>query len=153
MKAIQEFYDDAVSVCYGCGRLNEHGLHIQSYWNGQKAICTFEPQAYHLAVPGYTYGGLLASLIDCHSIGTAAAATYAAEGRPPGSEPTLRYVTAALNVSYLHPTPLEETLVLSARVIEFAGRKARVACSVLAAGKETVRAEVVTVRMPEHWLP
>ena len=51
-------------------------------------------------------GGLLASLIDCHGTGTAAV-TYRAEGREMGSEPQLRFVTGALNVSYyLKPTPL-----------------------------------------------
>jgi hypothetical protein len=65
-KAFQDYYPDHLSHCYGCGRLNEHGLQTKSYWDGEEAVCTFHPKAYHIAVPGYVYGGLIASIIDCH---------------------------------------------------------------------------------------
>lgn len=32
MKAFQDYYTEEFSHCYGCGRLNEHGLHLKSYW-------------------------------------------------------------------------------------------------------------------------
>jgi len=80
-KAFQDYYPDHFAQCYGCGRLNEHGLHVRSRWDGDEAVCTFEPKPYHTAIPGYVYGGLLASLIDCHGTGTASAAAYRAEGR------------------------------------------------------------------------
>ena len=70
----QDSYPDDVSHCYGCGRLNPHGLQIKSYWEGEEAVCRYRPQPYHTAIPGYVYGGLIASLIDCHSTGTASAA-------------------------------------------------------------------------------
>ena len=73
-KAFQDYYPDNWNLCYGCGALNEHGLQIKSYWDGDETICHFEPQPYHTAYPGYVYGGLLASLIDCHGTGTASAA-------------------------------------------------------------------------------
>ena len=101
--AFQDFYPDDLALCYGCGRLNEHGLHIRSVWDGDETVARFTPQPYHTAVPGYVYGGLIASLIDCHGTGTAAGAGYRAEGREPGSEPPLRYVTASLKVDYLRP--------------------------------------------------
>jgi predicted CxxxxCH...CXXCH cytochrome family protein len=80
-KAFQDYYEDAVSYCYGCGRLNEQGLQIKSRWEGEEAVCRYTPRPYHMAIPGFVYGGLIASLIDCHSTGTAAAAAYRAEGR------------------------------------------------------------------------
>jgi acyl-coenzyme A thioesterase PaaI-like protein len=150
---IQSHYDEAASYCYGCGTKNDHGLHIESYWDGSEGICEFQPAEYHISIVGYTYGGLLASLIDCHSMATAAAATYQAEGRPIGSLPLLRYVTASLSVTYLRPTPLGVPLTLRARAIEIKPRKVQVACSIFADGEETVRGEVVGVRMPEHWNP
>jgi len=71
-KAFQDYYPDDLSHCYGCGRLNEEGLQIKSYWDGEESVATFTPEPCHMAVPGFVYGGLLASLIDCHSTGTAA---------------------------------------------------------------------------------
>ena len=103
--AFQDFYPDFFAHCYGCGRLNEHGLQIKSYWEGAESVCIFTPRPYHTAVPGYVYGGLIASLIDCHSTGTAAAAAYRAESRTMDTDPPLRFLTASLHVDYLKPTP------------------------------------------------
>jgi acyl-coenzyme A thioesterase PaaI-like protein len=144
---IQNFYPDEVAICYGCGRLNENGLHLQTFWDGQEGIARFTPRPYHAAFPGFVYGGLLASLIDCHSMGTAIAATYHAEGRPPGSLPEITYVTGNLNVFYLRPTPLGVELVLRARVTEITPKKALVAVSVFAGPDECARGEVVAVRV------
>ena len=96
VKAFQDFYQDEVSHCYGCGRLNEHGHQIKSYWDGEEAICVYRPQPYHQAIPGFVYGGLIASIIDCHSTGTAAAAAYRAAGREMG---TIRLGQLALGVA------------------------------------------------------
>ena len=97
-KAFQDYYPDELSHCYGCGRLNEHGLHLKSYWDGEGTVAAFLPRPYHIAIPGYVYGGLIASIIDCHGTGTAAAAAYRAEGRAMDTEPPLRFVTASLHV-------------------------------------------------------
>jgi len=72
-KAIQQYYPDEFNHCYGCGQLNEAGLQLKSYWEGDEAIAIFKPEPYHISVPGYVYGGLIASIIDCHGIGTAVA--------------------------------------------------------------------------------
>ena len=72
--AFQDYYPEDVAHCFGCGRLNEHGHHIKSYWDGDETVARFVPRPYHTAIPGYVYGGLIASLIDCHGTGTAAAA-------------------------------------------------------------------------------
>jgi acyl-coenzyme A thioesterase PaaI-like protein len=149
-KAFQDCYPDNLSYCYGCGRLNEHGLQIKSYWDGEQAVCTFQPKPYHIAIPGYVYGGLIASLIDCHSTGTAAAAAYRAAGRPMGSSPPLRFVTASLKVNFIRPTPLGVPLEVRATVKEIKGRKVVVSSELYANGEITARGEVVAVQMPEH---
>jgi acyl-coenzyme A thioesterase PaaI-like protein len=149
-KAVQDTYPDNLSYCYGCGRLNEQGLQIKSYWEGDEAVCTFQPKPLHMAIPGYVYGGLIASLIDCHS--TAAAAAYQAEGREMGTEPALRFLTASLQVDYLRPTPIDVPLHLRARVKEIKGRKVIVSCSLFADGEECARGEVITVQVPERYL-
>jgi acyl-coenzyme A thioesterase PaaI-like protein len=149
-KAFQDYYPDTFAQCYGCGRLNEQGLHIRSFWDGDEAVCTFEPKPYHTAIPGYVYGGLLASLIDCHGTGTASAAAYRAAGRDLGSDPPFRFVTASLHVEYLRPTPLGVPLELRARVEEIKGRKVVIAETITAGGEITVRGEVVAVQVPDR---
>ena len=74
MNAFQDYYPDDLSHCYGCGRQNEHGYRIKTFWDGEESVTRFSPEPFHCAIPGFVYGGLLASLIDCHSTGTAAAA-------------------------------------------------------------------------------
>ena len=152
-KAFQDYYPDEVARCYGCGRLNEHGLQIKSYWDGDEAVASYTPRPYHTAVPGYVYGGLIASLIDCHSTGTAAAAMYRHEGRPMDSDPPLRFVTGSLHVDYLKPTPLDGPLELRARVLEVEGRKVVVATELSAAGQVCARGEVVAIQIPDHMWP
>jgi acyl-coenzyme A thioesterase PaaI-like protein len=150
-KAFQDYYPEDVSHCYGCGRLNEHGLQIKSHWDGDEAICTFTPKPYHTAIPGMVYGGLIASLIDCHSTGTAAAAAYRAQGRAMDTEPPLRFVTASLHVDYLRPTPIEGPLELRSQVKEIKGRKVLIATSLSVHGEVCARGEVVAVQMPESF--
>jgi len=151
-KAFQDYYADEVSYCYGCGRLNDKGLQIKSYWDGEEAVCTYRPLAHHMAIPGFVYGGLIASLIDCHSTGTAAAAAYRAENRGMDTEPAHRFVTASLHVDYLRPTPIEAGLTIRARVEEMSGRKVIVSSRLLADDELCARGEAVLVRMPEKWL-
>jgi acyl-coenzyme A thioesterase PaaI-like protein len=151
-RAFQDYYPDDVAHCYGCGRLNEKGLRIRSFWDGDETVCRFLPAPHHTAIPGFVYGGLIASLIDCHGTGSAAAAGYRAEGRAMGTKPALRYVTAALKVDYLAPTPLGPPLELRGTIKEVKGRKVVVAVSVRANGVETARGEVVAVAMLSHTL-
>ena len=150
--AFQDYYPDSLAHCYGCGRLNDHGHQIKSYWDGEESVCHFVPKPHHIAVPGYVYGGLLASLVDCHGTGTAAAAAYRAEGRPMDTEPPLRFLTASLHVDFLKPTPLGIELEIRARVREVKGRKVAVEERLLANGVITVRGEVVAVQVPEQML-
>ena len=151
-KAFQDYYPDDVSHCYGCGRLNQQGLQIKSFWVGDESVCRFRPRPYHTALPGYVYGGLLASLIDCHATGTAAAAKYRAEGRAMDSAPPLRFVTASLHVDYLAPTPIDSELELRGRVKEIKGKKVVISVTLSAHGAVCVRGEVVTVQVPPDWL-
>jgi acyl-coenzyme A thioesterase PaaI-like protein len=151
-KAFQDYYPDELSHCYGCGRLNPHGHQIRSYWDGDESVARFTPRPEHTAVPGYVYGGLLASLIDCHGTGTAAAAATRAAGRALGEGPALRFLTASLKVEYLKPTPLGPELELRGRVGEVKGRKVVTQIRVLANGVECARGEVVAVQVPEEFL-
>lgn len=149
--AFQDYYEGEAAFCYGCGRLNQQGLKFKSYWDGEEAVCRFDPRPYHTSFPGFVYGGLIASLIDCHSTGTAAAAAYRAEERPQGSDPALRFVTASLHVDYLKPTPIDCTLTVRARVKRHEGRVVTVSTELHANEQVTARGEVVCVQVPEDW--
>jgi acyl-coenzyme A thioesterase PaaI-like protein len=166
MKAFQDYYPENVAHCYGCGSLNAHGHQIKTVWEGEKSgempgekpdqnseesVTHFTPQPFHTAVPGYVYGGLLASLIDCHGTGTAAAAMYRAEGRAMDTLPAFRFVTGSLHVTYLKPTPLGVELEIRGRVKEIKGRKVVVDVSVFADSVVTARGEVVALQMPESF--
>lgn len=152
-KAFQDYYPDELSYCYGCGRLNEHGLQIKSHWDGEETRAVYHPLPQHIAIPGYVYGGLIASLIDCHSTGTAAAAAYRHEGREMDTDPPLRFVTASLQVDYLRPTPLGVPLEVRGSVEEITKRKVVVSSTVIAEGEVCATGKVVAVRMPEHLVP
>ena len=152
-KAFQDYYPDLLSHCYGCGRLNEKGHQIRSFWDGEESVARFTPKPEHIAVPGFVYGGLLASLVDCHGTGTAAAAAYRTEGREMGSEPPHRFLTASLKVDYLKPTPLGPVLELRGKVAEVKGRKVVVEITLTADGELCVRGRVVAVEVPDHLIP
>ncbi len=151
-KAFQDFYPDEISHCYGCGRLNDKGHQIKSYWDGDETIAHYTPKPYHLAAPGFVYGGLIASLIDCHSTGTAAAATYRAENRGMDTKPALRFVTASLKVDYLKPTPIDTDLEIRGVVKTLKERKVVVSSTVSANGEICARGEVVAVLMPKSMM-
>ena len=151
MSAFQDFYPDNVAHCYGCGRLNAQGHQIKTKWDGEETVTYFTPRPEHTAIPGFVYGGLLASLIDCHCTGTAAAAMYRAENRSLDSLPAFRFVTGSLHVDYLKPTPLGPTLEIRGRIKEIKGRKVIVEATVLANGIATARGEVVAVQMPDSF--
>ena len=149
-KAFQDYYPDELSHCHGCGRLNDHGLHIKSRWDGDETVAVFTPEPHHMAIPGYVYGGLIASLVDCHGTGTAMAAAYRAAGREMDTEPALRFVTASLHVDYLRPTPLGVPLEVRGWVKEIKRRKVVVTATVSVEGEICARGQVVAVQMPDH---
>lgn len=141
------------NYCWGCGPANTHGLRIRSYWAGDESVCTFRPREFHAAGPRHVVnGGILASLIDCHSVCTATAAAYRSEGRAPGSGPLIWHVTGRLEVSFLKPTPIGEDLTLRARVKQVNEKKSLVTCGVYAGGEECARGEVIAVRVAPEWL-
>lgn len=146
--AIQDLYPDDFAHCFGCGRHNAHGHRLKSFVEGDDVVARFTPRADQTALPGFVYGGLIASLIDCHAMATAAAAAEHAAGRHIGDGPAPRFVTAALEVSFLKPTPLGGELVLRGRVRERSERKAIVDVTLSAGDVVTARGSVVAVPLP-----
>lgn len=154
MIAFQEAYPKDLSHCYGCGANNDQGHHLKSYWREtaeheeKQTIARFSPSTYHTAIPGFVYGGLIASLIDCHGTGSASAMAYHQEGRALGSLPAQRFVTGKLEVDFLAPTPLGPELELIGQFIEVKARKITVAIKLYCEGVLCATGQVIAVKMP-----
>lgn len=146
--SFQDYYDDDYSHCYGCGRLNEHGLKIKSYWDGDESVCRVTPRQYYTGgMKNILYGGLIASLIDCHGAGTAAAAKAREEGiqMAPGLMP--RFVTASLKIDYLAPTPVGVDVELRGTIKEIKGRKVIVDVTLSAEGKVCATGSCIMIQI------
>lgn len=146
--AFQDAYPDDLSHCYGCGKNNPLGHQIKSYWHGEQTIAHFTPKDEHTAIAGFVYGGLIASLIDCHGTGSASAMAYKHEERALGSLPAMRFVTANLNINYLAPTPIGVELELIGSFVEVKARKVVIDISLSAKGALCATGQVIAVKMP-----
>jgi len=146
-EAIQDKWPEIGTYCWGCGRNNEHGLQIKSFWEGDECVCTWKPKRYHCAYPGRGCGGIIASILDCHCLNTANSAAYMAEGREIGTKPVIMYTTGTLSVKFIKPTPMNKPWVFRARVKEMIERKATVSCSVFVKENECANGEIVAIRM------
>ena len=150
IEAFQDYYPDDYSHCYGCGRLNEHGHKIKSYWNGNESICRFLPKKYHSGGKiDILYGGLIASLMDCHGAGTAAAAKVKEQGIEIKKGEMPRFVTASLKVDYLAPAPVNTELELRGKIKDISGRKVIVEVTLLSEQKVCAAGELLFIQIKE----
>lgn len=144
MKSLQETHAPN-NQCYGCGPANEQGLHIRSFEGDGGIVCDWTPQPHHLAFPGVVNGGIIGSILDCHSNWTAAVHLMrknALDELPPT-------VTADFHVTLKRPTPLGTTLHLRAHVVESTEDRAVVEATVEANGKVTATCRGTFVAVKE----
>lgn len=111
--SIQEtLYPDI--TCFGCGHANPDGLHLRSYRDGDVVVARFTSQPHHDNGFGFLNGGIITTVLDCHS---AAVVMSEADERgweaPPGAP--IPFITAGIDVRFLRPAPL-------AREVELVGR-------------------------------
>ncbi|WJV30518.1 PaaI family thioesterase [Rossellomorea sp. AcN35-11] len=152
-RAIQDDYPDDFSWCYGCGRLNKDGHHFRTGYENHRTVTVYTPEPEHTAMPGFVYGGLIASLIDCHGTGSAAIALHQKNrGTIGDGEEPPRFVTASLKVDFKKPTPHHVPLKAVGTVHEVHPKKYRVETEVFANGELCARGEVTAVVMPETFL-
>ena len=128
-------------MCFGCGPRNEKGLRIKSFVQGDELEAEWRPESYHQAFPGILNGGIIGTLLDCHSNMTAWVALTDG-GRIPGTT-----VTAEFAVKLARPTPIDAPLKLFARAVEISGRKARVEARIEANGEVTATCEGTFVKL------
>jgi acyl-coenzyme A thioesterase PaaI-like protein len=145
-QSLQEKYAP-LSACFGCGPANEKGLRIRSFARETETVCEWQPEGYHEAFPGMLSGGIIGTLLDCHSNWTAA---WHLMQRNHLDQPSCT-VTADYAVKLLRPTPTDDKLTLIARVVQSQDDRAIVEAELIAKGKTcaTCRGTFVAVK-PGH---
>ncbi len=129
-KSLQETYSPN-GICFGCGVKNEKGLRIRSFPNGEEVIAEWHADEQHQAFPGMLSGGIVGTLLDCHSNWTAAHFLMKKNGK---DTPDCT-VTANYAVKLLRPTPFDATIYLKARVVESTDTTATVEAELIANDK------------------
>ena len=139
--------------CFGCGVDNPQGLQIKSDWAADDSVeCRFTPELHHCAGPQKVLnGGIIATIIDCHCIVAAMAKAYRMAGRELGEGARIWFATGALEVAYLKPTPIDNDVLLKARVLDTAEKKITVACELFSGSDLCATANVVAVKVPNSW--
>ena len=143
-ETIQDQWPEEATFCWGCGKNNEHGLQLKSYWKDDETVATWKPKEHHLAFPGILNGGIIATIIDCHGTGTTNAAAH--KDADAGEEHFM-YVTSGISIRYLRPTPLNHPVEIRGRVTANDGRKITVSCELFSEGVKCVEGDVHTVRV------
>lgn len=144
MKSLQETLAPN-SRCFGCGPANDQGLRIRSFASGDELVCDWTPQPHHLAFDGIVNGGIIGSLLDCHSNWTAA--HFFMRNRNASELPPT--VTSDFHVTLKRPTPMDATLHLRARVVESSQDRATVEATLEANGKVTATCRGTFVAVSE----
>ena len=147
--SIQDTYPPAFAHCFGCGAGNPQGHHLKSYLVGHETVSHFTPdRKYSGGVPDHVYGGMVASLLDCHGTASAAAYAHVQDGRWIGDkgEP-IRFVTASLKVDFKRPTPLGVALTVTGTLKSLEGRKAWINLVLTACEEVCATGEMLAIRL------
>lgn len=152
--AIQDRYGERFQHCWGCGPKNDLGLHLKTYpsIDGKSCISRIKLEnVYTGGVPSNVFGGMIATIFDCH--GTASAAWFAHYQK--GLELTKstvigRFITARLEIDYLSPSPIEDEIVVTSTLEELGERKAIISMEMTVATKVRAKAKMIAVSVKDH---
>jgi acyl-coenzyme A thioesterase PaaI-like protein len=149
MKAIQDHYPERFAHCFGCGPANPSGLHLKSFLGDDHTWARFTIEnKFSGGVPGNAYGGIIASLLDCHGTASAAAFAYRDRGRSIGDNgPAIRFVTVSLSINFAKPTPLGEELLIKGILKSIEGRKANINLFLNSRDSECATGEMVAIEI------
>ena len=146
-EALQDRYSPN-GACFGCGPKNERGLRIKSFSrNDGSVVMTWRAQKYHEAFDGVLSGGVIGTLMDCHSNWTAAHHLM----KRAGSDAAPPVVTAEYAITMRRPTPTPGDIEIVARPVEVGEDRAVIEAELTAGGKvcATSRGTFVAVK-PGH---
>ena len=154
MIAIQDRYGERFQYCWGCGPKNDLGLHLKTYpsLDGECCISRIKLEnAFTGGVPSNVFGGMIATIFDCH--GTASAAWFAHHKKGLElTETTLigRFITARLEIDYLSPSPIDDEIVVISTLEELGERKAIISMEMTVTTKVRAKAKMVAVAVKDH---
>lgn len=135
-------------TCFGCGPANERGLRVKSVAQVDGTVTTtWRAEKFHEAYAGALSGGVIGTLMDCHSNW---AATYHLMKRGGLDSPPCT-VTAQYAITLRRPTPTGGDILIVARAVEIGEDRAVVEAELRAGGAlcATSRGTFVAVR-PGH---
>jgi uncharacterized protein (TIGR00369 family) len=134
--------------CFGCGPANERGLGIRSFEAGDgTVVATWNARAEHEAWDGIVNGGILGTLLDCHSNWAAIAGLISQENL--AAAPST--VTADLAIRFRRPTPSGASVHLIARVVDVVGDRVTVETEIRSGQQVTAVGRATFVRVgPDH---
>jgi len=142
--SIQErLYPD--STCFGCGRANPDGLQLRSYARPEGVIASFQPGPAHSNGMGSMNGGIIATLLDCHS-----GAVVLLDAAGDADSLTDLWVTAGLEIRYRLPTFLDMPVELHAEITEKSESSILVKATLRYDGKVRVQAESRWAPIPKR---
>lgn len=151
---IQDTYGERFQYCWGCGPKNDMGLHLKSYpsEDGKSVTAKIIPdKMYTGGVPQNLFGGMIAMIFDCH--GTASAAYFAHIDKGlEFDENTIigRFITARLEVDFKKPTPMNEEIIVSSKLIDLGERKAIIEMEMTAKGEVRAKAKMIAVKVKDN---
>jgi uncharacterized protein (TIGR00369 family) len=100
------------NYCFGCGKDNPEGLRLKFYYDEERKrfVCRFRLSRRFTGPPKHAHGGIIATILD----------------EAMGKVNKLRHVVAltrVMEVHFLKPVPLNETLVVEGHEVRVRGRK------------------------------
>lgn len=125
--------------CFGCGRRNTIGLHLDFARDGDEVVAHYEPRLEDQGFPGIMHGGLIALLLD-EAMGWALYhdGVYA--------------FTATMQTRYRRPVQTERAIEVRGRLVRERGRRIDVEAWLIDEGGERLaEASALLLRMsPEQ---
>ncbi len=130
-------------MCYGCGPANSSGLGLKSYSDGETVVATWQPEPIHVAGGGFLCGGVIGTLLDCHTGGAVwwwvrqQHGEWPADSLTSGSLGGPIYLTSSYEIRLLRPTPLDTPVELHAEIAEHREPELTVTGHMLTGGKRS----------------
>jgi len=143
-QSLQEKYAPN-NVCWGCGPANPQGLRVRSFSRNDEVVAEWKPEGKYEAFRGVLNGGVIGTLLDCHCNWAAA---YHLMKRAGADHPPCT-VTAEYAIKLLRPTPTNDAIHLSAKVIDLTDDRATVEGTLIAGGKACATCRGIFVAVKE----
>jgi hypothetical protein len=133
--------------CYGCGKNNELGLQIKSYWSGDDLVCNWQPKPFHAGHPGNLHHGVTATICFCHGAWAATAMSHRNERREIKHPIEYFYLNRSLQFEILKAIPIESTVTFRASVKKLDAQSAVVSTGAFVGDEKCAQAETRLVRV------